>query len=68
MALNLEFTDKAQATLQAATQLAKDYANSQCTSGTILYTLTPCAYQVYVYVYSISPTPRVCAFERRCWR
>lgn len=32
MALNLDFTDKAQATLQAAIQLAKDYANSQGTS------------------------------------
>jgi len=29
MALNLDFTDKAQTTLQAAIQLAKDYANSQ---------------------------------------
>jgi hypothetical protein len=29
MALNLDFTDKAQATLQTAIQLAKDYANSQ---------------------------------------
>jgi hypothetical protein len=29
MALNFEFTDKAQATVQAAIQLAKDYANSQ---------------------------------------
>jgi hypothetical protein len=61
MSLNLEFTDKAQATLQAAIQLAKDYANSQCMSGFILYTLTPCAYQVYLY--SISRTPRVCALE-----
>jgi hypothetical protein len=32
MALNLDFTDKAQGTLQAAIQLAKDYANSQGTS------------------------------------
>lgn len=33
MSLNIEqFTDKAQATVQAAIQLAKDYANSQGTS------------------------------------
>jgi hypothetical protein len=29
MATNLEFTDKAQATLATAIQLAKDHANSQ---------------------------------------
>ena len=29
MASNMDFTDKAQATLAAAIQLAKDYANAQ---------------------------------------
>jgi hypothetical protein len=61
MALNIEFTDKAQATVQAAIQLAKDYANSQRTSVSSL-TLTPSAYQA-THVRSISRTPRICTFE-----
>ena len=39
MALNLDFTDKAQATLQAAIQFAKDYANSQGISVVSSFTL-----------------------------
>lgn len=51
MALNLEFTDKAQATLQAAIQLAKDYAVSQgmsaVSSFTVQLLITLCMYAVY---------------------
>lgn len=40
MALDLDqFTDKAQATVQAAIQLAKDYANSQSESTSTLVIL-----------------------------
>ncbi|KAN0124757.1 P-loop containing nucleoside triphosphate hydrolase protein [Russula decolorans] len=39
MALNLDFTDKAQATLQAAIQLAKDHANSQVHPAHIAFVL-----------------------------
>ncbi len=43
MALSFEFTDKAEATLQAAIQLAKDYANSQGTCVFILDTDSECS-------------------------
>jgi hypothetical protein len=46
MALNLDFTDKAQGTLQAAIQLAKDYANSQGVSVVSSFSLTPVAHDV----------------------
>ena len=53
MAQNLEFTDKAQATLQAAIQLAQDHANSQGTS--IVSSLTP-TFTVADYVaYAVYP-------------
>lgn len=51
MAVNLEFTDKAQDTLQAAIQLAKDYANSQGMSVISSFTLTPVAHHVMYAVY-----------------
>lgn len=51
MALNLEFTDKAQATLQAAIQLAKDYANSQGMSIVSPFTPTPVTHYVVYAVY-----------------
>ena len=52
MALNFECTDKAQATVQAAIQLAKDYANSQCMSVPSS-SPTPSAYQVTSTVYPV---------------
>ncbi len=51
MALNFEFTDKAQATLEAAIQLAKDYANSQGMSAILSLSLPPVAHQVTYAVY-----------------
>lgn len=62
MALNLDFTDKAQATLQAAIQLAKDYANSQGMSVVSSFTLTPVAHDV-MFVCSISRTHCICTLE-----
>jgi hypothetical protein len=61
MALNLEFTDKAQATLQAAIQLAQDHANSQGMS--VVSPLTPTRVAHYVVYCSISRTHCVCTLE-----
>jgi ATP-dependent Clp protease ATP-binding subunit ClpB len=51
MALNFKFTDKAQATLEAAIQLAKDHANSQGMSAVVSLSLSPVAHQVTYAVY-----------------
>lgn len=54
MALNFDFTDKAQATLQAAIQLAKDYANSQ--GKTVVSNFTLHDHRVaYHVVYAVYP-------------
>jgi hypothetical protein len=50
--MELEFTDKAQATLQAAIRLAKDYAVSQGMSIVLSFTLTPVA---HYFVYAVYP-------------
>ena len=67
MALNFDFTDKAQATLQAAIQLAKDYANSQGKTVVSNFTLHDHRVAYHVCVCSISRTHCVCTLKRRRW-
>ena len=63
MAFSLDqFTDKARETVQAAVQLATDYANSQCTSSHPLHHFKRSC------MYSVPCAPCVCTLERRCWR